>query len=89
MRAKSCVILVVSLLSTSAHAFTIADDEFIAGTASTVADDIIDQCGRTGAGNFAALFDRSMSPRQLKRWYADFGAVAIPRLHTAHQLSKV
>ena len=73
----------------SAHAFTIGDDEFIVGTASTVADEIIDQCARTGAGNFAALFDRSMSPLQLKRWYADFGAVAIPRLRTAQELSKV
>jgi alkanesulfonate monooxygenase SsuD/methylene tetrahydromethanopterin reductase-like flavin-dependent oxidoreductase (luciferase family) len=66
-----------------AHVFTIADDEFIAGSPSTVATDIIEQCQKVGAGNFAALFDRTMSPEQLKVWYATFGAMVIPRLRAA------
>jgi len=67
----------------SAHAFTIGDDEFIVGSAAAVAEEIIEQCTRTGAGNFAALFDRSMSPEQLMGWYASYGATAIPRLRAA------
>src|SRR5689334_19108532 len=67
----------------SAHAFTIGDDEFIAGTPATVADDIIAQCREAGAGHFAALFDRSTPPDQLMTWYRDYGAVAIPRLRDA------
>ena len=70
----------VILDAPSAHVFTIADDEFIAGTPSTVAQQIIEQCHKVGAGNFAALFDRTMSPQQLKGWYAEFGASVIPLL---------
>jgi alkanesulfonate monooxygenase SsuD/methylene tetrahydromethanopterin reductase-like flavin-dependent oxidoreductase (luciferase family) len=67
----------------SAHAFTIGDEEFIAGTPATVAEDIIHQCRQAGAGHFAALFDRTMTPDQLKCWYRDYGAVTIPLLHDA------
>jgi hypothetical protein len=67
----------------SAHAFSIGDDEFIAGTPSTVAEEIIAQCSRTGAGNFAAIFERSVPPEQMRAWYREFGAVVIPMLHAA------
>jgi hypothetical protein len=40
----------------------IGKDEFIAGTAPTIAEQIIEQCRADGAGNFAAVFDRSRSP---------------------------
>ena len=67
----------------TAHAFQIADEEFIAGTPATVAEDIIAQCSEAGAAHFAALFDRSMTPEQLKVWYQNYGAVTIPMLREA------
>jgi alkanesulfonate monooxygenase SsuD/methylene tetrahydromethanopterin reductase-like flavin-dependent oxidoreductase (luciferase family) len=67
----------------SVHAFSLGDDEFLAGTPRTVAEEIIAQCRRTGAGNFALLFDRTVRPEQLKSWYRDFGAEAIPLLRAA------
>jgi len=54
----------------TAHAFSVRDDEFIAGTADTVAAAIIDQCRAAGAGHFAATFNRSQPPEKLKQWYA-------------------
>ena len=67
----------------TAHAFSIGDEEFIAGTPDTVAEDIIAQCAECGAGNFAALFDRSTPPDRLMTWYRNYGDVTIPRLHNA------
>jgi alkanesulfonate monooxygenase SsuD/methylene tetrahydromethanopterin reductase-like flavin-dependent oxidoreductase (luciferase family) len=67
----------------AAHAFTLGDDEFVVGTPRRVAQEIIAQCRRTGAGNFAALFDRSMPPEALQAWYRGFGAEAIPLLRSA------
>ena len=70
-----------ALLDTStAHAFSIGDEEFIAGTPSAVAENIIGQCRRAGAGNFAAIFGRAIPPEQQKIWYQDFGAGTIPHL---------
>jgi len=68
----------------SAHAFSIGDDEFIAGTPAKVAEQIITQCRGAGAGHFAAIFDRSASPERLGDWYRDFGATTIPVLREAH-----
>jgi alkanesulfonate monooxygenase SsuD/methylene tetrahydromethanopterin reductase-like flavin-dependent oxidoreductase (luciferase family) len=65
----------------SAHAFSIGDEEFIAGTPTSVAEQIITQCGQVGAGNFAALFDRSVPPERMQNWYRDFGVGTIPLLH--------
>jgi len=74
-----------ALLDTpTAHAFSIGEEEFIAGTPGSVAEEIIRQCSQVGAGHFAATFDRSQTPRQLQRWYRDFGASTIPLLHAAH-----
>jgi alkanesulfonate monooxygenase SsuD/methylene tetrahydromethanopterin reductase-like flavin-dependent oxidoreductase (luciferase family) len=67
----------------AAHAFTLGDDEFVVGTPRRVAEEIIGQCRRTGAGNFAALFDRTRRPDELMSWYRDFGAEAIPLLRGA------
>jgi hypothetical protein len=67
----------------SAHAFSIGDEEFIAGTPATVGEQIIQQCCQAGAGNFAALFDRSARPEKLREWYGEFGAATIPLLHSA------
>ena len=49
--------------SPSAHTFSIGDEEFIFGKADAVAEQIIGQCRRAGAGNFAALFDRMANTR--------------------------
>ena len=67
----------------TAHAFPVGDDEFIAGTAPSVAAQIIDQCRAAGAGHFAATFNRSHPPETLKRWYADYGRQVIPKLRHA------
>jgi hypothetical protein len=67
----------------TAHAFSIGDDEVIAGTADSVASQIIDQCRAAGAGHFAANFNRSQPPGKLKDWYAEYGRLVIPRLLAA------
>jgi alkanesulfonate monooxygenase SsuD/methylene tetrahydromethanopterin reductase-like flavin-dependent oxidoreductase (luciferase family) len=69
--------------SPTAHAFSIGDDEFITGTPATVAEQVIAQCREAGAGNFAAVFDRSVGPDRLAEWYRDFGACTIPMLRSA------
>jgi alkanesulfonate monooxygenase SsuD/methylene tetrahydromethanopterin reductase-like flavin-dependent oxidoreductase (luciferase family) len=73
-----------ALLDTpSAHAFSIGDEEFIAGTPEDVAEQIVAQCTTVGAGNFAFYPDRSQTPRQLRGWYRDFGVRALPLLRAA------
>lgn len=67
----------------TAHAFSIGDDEFIGGSSSAIAEQIVEQCRGVGAGHFAATFDRSNPPERLKDWYADFGANVIPILRKA------
>ncbi len=64
----------------TAHAFSVGDDEVIAGTAGSVGKQIIEQCRAAGAGNFAATFNRTQSPERLKEWYAEFGRDVIPAL---------
>jgi hypothetical protein len=64
----------------TAHAFSVGDDEFIVGTAPSVATQIIDQCRAAGAGHFAATFNRTQSPETLKQWYAEYGRQVIPGL---------
>jgi len=67
----------------TAHAFSVGDEEFIAGTPPAIAKQIIGQCRSAGAGHFAAIFDRSRSPEVLKAWYAEYGADVIPLLRQA------
>jgi len=67
----------------TAHAFSVGDDEFIAGTTATIAEQIVEQCRKAGAGNFAATFDRSRPPETLKEWYAEYGSEVIPHLRKA------
>jgi alkanesulfonate monooxygenase SsuD/methylene tetrahydromethanopterin reductase-like flavin-dependent oxidoreductase (luciferase family) len=66
--------------SSTAHAFSIGDEEFLAGTPATVAEEAIRQCRAAGAGHFAAVFDRSARVSQLASWYQAFGDVTIPML---------
>jgi alkanesulfonate monooxygenase SsuD/methylene tetrahydromethanopterin reductase-like flavin-dependent oxidoreductase (luciferase family) len=74
--------------SPTAHAFSIGDEEFIAGTPETVAEQIIAQCQEAGAGNFAAVFDRSLGPAGLHECYRAFGECTIPLLRNANVQAK-
>jgi alkanesulfonate monooxygenase SsuD/methylene tetrahydromethanopterin reductase-like flavin-dependent oxidoreductase (luciferase family) len=67
----------------TAHAFSIGDEEFIAGTTAAVAEQIVNQCRIAGAGHFAAIFGRGIPPEEQKGWYRDFGARVIPNLRGA------
>ena len=67
----------------TAHAFSVGDEEFIAGTPASIAEQIIGQCRAAGAGHFAATFNRSHPPQRLKEWYAEYGAKVIPTLRQA------
>lgn len=63
----------------SAHAFSIGDDEFIAGAPPGVVDQIISQCRDVGAGHFLAIV-RGSSPEQIARSWGLFGNGVIPAL---------
>jgi alkanesulfonate monooxygenase SsuD/methylene tetrahydromethanopterin reductase-like flavin-dependent oxidoreductase (luciferase family) len=67
----------------TAHAFSIGDDEVIAGTPDLIREQIIEQCRAAGAGHFAATFNRLQPPERLKEWYADYGSHVIPGLRRA------
>jgi alkanesulfonate monooxygenase SsuD/methylene tetrahydromethanopterin reductase-like flavin-dependent oxidoreductase (luciferase family) len=70
----------------TAHTFSIGDEEFIVGTPTSVAEQIIHQCEEVGAGHFAALFDRATPPGQLKDWYTRYGEGTIPLLHKKSEI---
>jgi len=65
------------------HKFSIGDEEFILGTPSTVAEQIVSQCRTAGAGNIAAIFGWGIPPEHLQGWYRGFGADVIPALRAA------
>ncbi|MBV9601418.1 MAG: LLM class flavin-dependent oxidoreductase [Chloroflexi bacterium] len=65
----------------TSHVFSIGDEEFVVGNPQSVGEQIIEQCNEVGAGHFAATFDRSQTPEQLKEWYTRYGEVTIPLLH--------
>ena len=67
----------------TAHSFTIGDEEFLAGTPATLAEQIIEQCRHVGAGDFLANFDRTSTIETLKDWYRQFGKGTIPLLRNA------
>jgi len=69
--------------SPNASSFTIGDEEFLAGTPESLAEQIIDQCCEIGAGHFLISFDRTSTISQLKDWYFRFGEGSIPRLRRA------
>ncbi|HEY1746352.1 MAG TPA: LLM class flavin-dependent oxidoreductase [Xanthobacteraceae bacterium] len=62
------------------HSFTIGDEEFIGGEPGAVAEEIAAQCRSAGAGHFAVLFDRLISPAQTAEIYGTFGELVIPKL---------
>ncbi len=61
--------------------FSIHEDEFISGTPSQVAEQIIEQCRTCGAGHFLCMFGRGLerlAPMNI------FGEEIIPELHKAN-----
>jgi alkanesulfonate monooxygenase SsuD/methylene tetrahydromethanopterin reductase-like flavin-dependent oxidoreductase (luciferase family) len=62
--------------------FTVHDDDYITGTPSQVAEQIIDQCRKCGAGHFLALLGRSFEERR-REAVTLFGEEVIPQLRRA------
>jgi hypothetical protein len=63
--------------------FTLSDDEFITGTASDVAQKIIEQCRTVGAGHFLTVLNWSAPVGEVAQAHELFGREAIPLLRTA------
>ncbi len=62
--------------------FTVHDDEFIAGTPAQVAEQIIEQCRATGAGNILAILGRAVDESRIQAVEL-FGEQVIPILRRA------
>jgi len=62
--------------------FSLHDDDYIAGTPAQVAEQVIDQCRKCGAGHFLAMLGRSISPRR-RESLALFGEEVIPQMRRA------
>ncbi len=65
------------------HSFSVGEDEFVAGTPESVADQIVSQCRAVGAGHFLANFGRGKSLETLRRSYELFSGRVIPLLRAA------
>jgi alkanesulfonate monooxygenase SsuD/methylene tetrahydromethanopterin reductase-like flavin-dependent oxidoreductase (luciferase family) len=66
----------------AAGGFTVDDDEFIAGTPSQVAEQIVEQCRYTGAGHIVVSLSGSGSEDMGQAWEL-FGTGVIPTLRKA------
>ena len=58
--------------------FVVSDDEFLHGTPSQIADIIIDQCRRTGAGHFLAILHWGAQVDEVTHGHEMFGREVIP-----------
>ncbi len=65
------------------RSFTVSDDEFLCGTPKQIADIIIDQCRRTGAGHFLAILHWGAPLDEVTRGHELFGREVIPLLRKA------
>lgn len=65
------------------HGYRLGDDEFIIGSPQQVAEQIIDQCSRGGAGNFQVVFSGNSDRDQLARSWEMYGKEVIPLLNKA------
>jgi alkanesulfonate monooxygenase SsuD/methylene tetrahydromethanopterin reductase-like flavin-dependent oxidoreductase (luciferase family) len=65
------------------HGFSIGEDEFIAGTAPQVAEQIIAQCRCVGCGNFLSMMGRMPNRDDRMAAYELYGREVIPRLRRA------
>ena len=63
--------------------FTVSDEEFIYGTPQQVAEAIIGQCRRTGAGHFFAVLNWGAAVDEVSRGHELFGREVIPLLRKA------
>jgi alkanesulfonate monooxygenase SsuD/methylene tetrahydromethanopterin reductase-like flavin-dependent oxidoreductase (luciferase family) len=73
----------VALDTPSAHAFSVGDEEFIAGTPHSVAEQAIAQCRDVGAGHFLVIFNRALAQDQIGRAWELFGTEVNPALRRA------
>jgi len=65
------------------HGFSVGADEFIAGTAPQVAEQIIAQCRRVGCGHFLSMMGRMPDPDDRLAAFELYGRAVIPRLRRA------
>lgn len=63
--------------------FSLSEDEFIAGTPETVAERIIDQCRRVGAGHFLAVLHWGAGIDEVSAAHELFGQKVLPALWKA------
>lgn len=66
-----------------AGGFTISDDEYISGTPTEVAEQIIEQCRAVGAGHFLAVLHWGALIGEVTAAHELFGGKTIPILRTA------
>jgi len=66
-----------------AGGFSLSDDEFIAGTPETVAERIIDQCRRVGAGHFLAVLHWGADIDEVSAAHELFGTRVVSALREA------
>jgi hypothetical protein len=62
--------------------FSLHDDDYIAGTPAQVAEQVIDQCRKCGAGHLLAILGRAASPRR-RESMALFSDEVIPQMRRA------
>jgi alkanesulfonate monooxygenase SsuD/methylene tetrahydromethanopterin reductase-like flavin-dependent oxidoreductase (luciferase family) len=63
--------------------FEVSDEEFLHGTPAQIAEKIIDQCRRTGAGHFLAILHWGAPVDEVIRGHELFGREVIPILRKA------
>ena len=63
--------------------FVVSDEEFLHGTPKQIADLVIDQCRRTGAGHFLAILHWGATAPEVTRGHEMFGKEVIPILRKA------
>ncbi len=63
--------------------FVVSDEEFLHGTPKQIADIIIDQCRRCGAGHFLAILHWGAAADEVTRGHEMFGREVIPILRKA------
>jgi alkanesulfonate monooxygenase SsuD/methylene tetrahydromethanopterin reductase-like flavin-dependent oxidoreductase (luciferase family) len=68
---------------TQGGGFTVSDDEFISGTPTQVASEIIDQCRSVGAGHFLSVLHWGAPIEEVAQAHELFGREAIPLLRAA------
>ena len=68
---------------TGQHGYSLGDDEFLIGSPAQVAEQIIDQCRRSGVGHFQVVFSGHQSLDELARAWELYGKGVIPLLNKA------